>query len=133
MQSDTSWSKDQANEIIQAHRGMEGAALPMLHALQAASGFIREDVVPIVAEALNLSRAEVHGIVTFWSTPPSTTRPRRRTSSPPTISDWATNCPEYKVTAVQITPSNGPSEWQENYREQAERSRRIKVPVEAAE
>src|SRR4029453_1345453 len=27
-------------------------------------------------------------------------------------SDWATNCPEYKVTAVQISPSNGPSEWQ---------------------
>jgi formate dehydrogenase major subunit len=48
-------------------------------------------------------------------------------------SDWATNCPEYKVTAVQITPSNGPSEWQENYREQAEQSRRIKIPVEAAE
>jgi predicted molibdopterin-dependent oxidoreductase YjgC len=27
-------------------------------------------------------------------------------------SDWATNCPEYKVTAVQVTPSNGPTEWQ---------------------
>ena len=27
-------------------------------------------------------------------------------------SDWATNCPEYKVTAVQVSPSNGPSEWQ---------------------
>ncbi|WP_299844770.1 formate dehydrogenase subunit alpha [uncultured Paracoccus sp.] len=41
------------------------------------------------------------------------------------FSDWATNCPEYKVTAVQISPSNGPSEWQERYNEQAERSRRI--------
>jgi len=40
-------------------------------------------------------------------------------------SDWATNCPEYKVTAVQVAPSNGPSEWQERYREMAERSRRI--------
>ena len=30
-------------------------------------------------------------------------------------SDWATNCPEYKVTAVQISPSNGPSDWQEQY------------------
>jgi formate dehydrogenase major subunit len=40
-------------------------------------------------------------------------------------SDWATNCPEYKVTAVQVTPSNGPSEWQRRYAEQAERSRRI--------
>ena len=40
-------------------------------------------------------------------------------------SDWATNCPEYKVTAVQITPSNGPSEWQSAYNAQAEASRRI--------
>jgi formate dehydrogenase major subunit len=40
-------------------------------------------------------------------------------------SDWATNCPEYKVTAVQVTPSNGPSEWQEEYRELTQKSRRI--------
>ena len=39
--------------------------------------------------------------------------------------DWATGCPEYKVTAVQVAPSNGPSEWQEEYRELAQRSRRI--------
>jgi formate dehydrogenase major subunit len=48
------------------------------------------------------------------------------------FSDWATNCPEYKVTAVQISPSNGPSEWQKNYEEQARQSRRI-APAEAAE
>ena len=41
-------------------------------------------------------------------------------------SDWATNCPEYKVTAVQVTPSNGPTDWQEEYEAQAARSRRIK-------
>ncbi|MBS0574155.1 MAG: molybdopterin-dependent oxidoreductase, partial [Proteobacteria bacterium] len=40
-------------------------------------------------------------------------------------SDWATNCPEYKVTAVQVSPSNGPSEWQVEYDAQAEMSRRI--------
>ncbi|WCR09477.1 formate dehydrogenase subunit alpha [Paracoccus stylophorae] len=40
-------------------------------------------------------------------------------------SDWATNCPEYKVTAVQVSRSNGPSEWQEDYREHARQSRRI--------
>src|SRR5690606_11838294 len=40
-------------------------------------------------------------------------------------SDWATNCPEFKVTAVQVSPSNGPSEWQESYRRHAELSRRI--------
>ena len=48
-------------------------------------------------------------------------------------SDWATNCPEYKVTAVQVTPSNGPTEWQEQYDELARKSRRIAATVEAAE
>jgi formate dehydrogenase major subunit len=48
-------------------------------------------------------------------------------------SDWATNCPEYKVTAVQVTPSNGPTAWQEEYEEQARHSRRVAPVVEAAE
>ncbi|MGA9549001.1 MAG: formate dehydrogenase subunit alpha, partial [Rhodomicrobium sp.] len=47
-------------------------------------------------------------------------------------SDWATNCPEYKVTAVQVLPSNGPSDWQERYGAFTEKSRRIAV-LEAAE
>jgi formate dehydrogenase major subunit len=47
-------------------------------------------------------------------------------------SDWATNCPEFKVTAVQVSPSNGPSEWQESYRRHSELSRRIE-PAPAAE
>jgi formate dehydrogenase major subunit len=46
------------------------------------------------------------------------------------FSDWATNCPEYKVTAVEVSPSNGPSDWQERYEALAERSRRI-APVAA--
>ena len=41
------------------------------------------------------------------------------------FSDWATNCPEYKVTAVQVMPSNGPSEWQAERREFSEHSRRV--------
>jgi formate dehydrogenase major subunit len=41
------------------------------------------------------------------------------------FSDWATNCPEYKVTAVQVTPSNGPTEWQTRYEEHAQASRRV--------
>ncbi len=49
------------------------------------------------------------------------------------FSDWATNCPEYKVTAVQVMPSNGPSEWQEEYTELSERSRRIDPAMEPAE
>jgi formate dehydrogenase major subunit len=48
------------------------------------------------------------------------------------FTDWATNCPEYKVTAVQIAVSNGPSRWQEDYNEFARQSRRI-APAEAAE
>ena len=46
-------------------------------------------------------------------------------------SDWATNCPEYKVTAVQVTLANGPTEWQERYDMFARESR--KVAVEPAE
>ncbi|WP_424988161.1 formate dehydrogenase subunit alpha [Microbulbifer sp. S227A] len=45
-------------------------------------------------------------------------------------SDWATNCPEYKVTAVQVSASNGPTDWQEDYAAQAERSRRIRPAAE---
>ena len=40
-------------------------------------------------------------------------------------SDWATNCPEFKVTAVQVSPSNGPSDWQEEYQSHSDLSRRI--------
>ena len=49
------------------------------------------------------------------------------------FSDWATNCPEYKVTAVQVSPSNGPSEWQEEYEELSKAARRIAEPLVAAE
>jgi formate dehydrogenase major subunit len=49
------------------------------------------------------------------------------------FSDWATNCPEYKVTAVQVGASNGPSDWQKDYNEQAQQSRRIAGHLEAAE
>ena len=45
-------------------------------------------------------------------------------------SDWATNCPEYKVTAVQVTPSNGPSDWQEWRREMEDVHHRVALPAE---
>jgi formate dehydrogenase major subunit len=41
------------------------------------------------------------------------------------FSDWATNCPEYKVTAVQVAPSNGPTEWQSHYQELSVENRHI--------
>jgi formate dehydrogenase major subunit len=48
-------------------------------------------------------------------------------------SDWATNCPEYKVTAVQVSPSNGPTDWQARYGDLARSSRRVEAVIEAAE
>jgi formate dehydrogenase subunit gamma len=61
-----SWSKERAEAVIAAHKAMEGAALPILHALQEAFGYVPEEAVPLVADALNLTRAEMHGIVTFY-------------------------------------------------------------------
>jgi len=55
-----------AGEIIAAHAGEPGAMLPILHALQAAFGYVPRETVPMVAAALNLSRADVHGVVTFY-------------------------------------------------------------------
>jgi formate dehydrogenase subunit gamma len=60
------WSAKRAHEIILQHSGQDGSLLPILHDLQSAFGCIPEVAVPIVAEALNLSRAEVHGVVTFY-------------------------------------------------------------------
>lgn len=60
------WNEDRAAAIIAAYAGQDGATLPILHALQHAFGCIPNDAVPIVAQALNLSRAEVHGIVSFY-------------------------------------------------------------------
>jgi formate dehydrogenase major subunit len=48
------------------------------------------------------------------------------------FSDWATNCPEYKVTAVQVRRTNGPSVWQEQFREDSDAMRRVGV-LDAAE
>ena len=53
-------------EIIAAYRDMDGPALPILHAVQEAIGYVPEAAVPIIAEALNISRAEMHGVVTFY-------------------------------------------------------------------
>ncbi len=60
------WNEDRAAAIIADHAEMDGAALPILHALQHAFGCVPRDAVPMVAKALNLTRAEVHGIVTFY-------------------------------------------------------------------
>ena len=53
-------------EILRRHQGRAGALLPILNDLQAALGHVPAAAVPLIAEALNLSRAEVHGVVTFY-------------------------------------------------------------------
>lgn len=60
------WSREHAAKIIAAEAAREGATLPILHALQHAFGYIHADAVPLIAETLNLSRAEVHGVVSFY-------------------------------------------------------------------
>jgi formate dehydrogenase subunit gamma len=60
------WNPGRAAEIIAAHRHHDGPTLIILHALQDAFGHVPESAIPLVAEALNLSRAEVHGVVTFY-------------------------------------------------------------------
>lgn len=60
------WSAERAAEIIASGAEREGAMLPILHALQAEFGYVDRAAEPMIAEALNLTRAEVHGVVTFY-------------------------------------------------------------------
>lgn len=52
--------------IVASHAGMPGNLLPILHAVQEAFGYVPEDAVPRIAEGLNLSRADVHGVISFY-------------------------------------------------------------------
>ena len=63
---DGDFDEARAREVIGAHAGLEGATLPILHALQEVFGCVPSEAVPLIAEALNLSRAEIHGTVTFY-------------------------------------------------------------------
>jgi formate dehydrogenase subunit gamma len=60
------WSAARAAEIVAPLTALEGATLPMLHAVQHAFGYVPDAAVPVIAGALNLSRAEVHGCLTFY-------------------------------------------------------------------
>lgn len=53
-------------EIIAAHAAMEGPLLPVLHAVQAEFGRVPQEALPVLARELNISRAEVHGVVSFY-------------------------------------------------------------------
>lgn len=60
------WNEETAREIIGRLAALEGATLPILHALQDAFGCVHPAAIPLVADALNLSRAEAHGVVAFY-------------------------------------------------------------------
>ena len=53
-------------DSLQKHRSLEGALLPILHAIQERLGWIPTAAVPLIAFELNISRAEVHGVLTFY-------------------------------------------------------------------
>src|SRR5215470_9943356 len=60
------WDEARGAEIIAEQLHVEGGTLVTLHALQEAFGYIPEPAIPMVASALNLSRAEVYGVFTFY-------------------------------------------------------------------
>jgi formate dehydrogenase subunit gamma len=60
------WDVARGADIIAEHTHLEGATLVILHALQEAFGYVPEPAIPMIAQALNLSRAEVHGVFTFY-------------------------------------------------------------------
>ncbi|WP_199429809.1 NADH-quinone oxidoreductase subunit NuoE family protein [Qaidamihabitans albus] len=58
---------ERVRAVVEAHRDERGALLPILHAIQAEFGYIDPEVVPLLAAELNMSRADVHGVITFYS------------------------------------------------------------------
>jgi formate dehydrogenase subunit gamma len=63
---DSNAQSDRIAEILEAHLGLEGPLLPILHAVQAAFGFVPDSAIPQIAAALMLSKAEVHGVISFY-------------------------------------------------------------------
>jgi formate dehydrogenase subunit gamma len=60
------WDVDRAHSRIQELERLPGALLPILHALQDEFGYIDKAAIPLIASALNLSHAEVHGVLSFY-------------------------------------------------------------------
>lgn len=63
---DSALLSDRIAAILTDHQGLEGPLLPILHAVQAAFGHVPQAAIPQIAKALNLSKAEVHGVITFY-------------------------------------------------------------------
>jgi formate dehydrogenase subunit gamma len=58
--------EEAARGVISRHQAEEGAALPILHALQEEFGYVPKEALPLIADALNISRAEIYGVATFY-------------------------------------------------------------------
>ncbi len=63
---DSAAHSDRIDEILSAHQGLEGPLLPILHAVQEAFGHVLPAAIPQIAAALTLSKAEVHGVISFY-------------------------------------------------------------------
>ena len=61
-----STKEERVAEIVAAHAGREGPLLPILHDVQHAFGCVDAESEALIAKALNLSRADVHGVVSFY-------------------------------------------------------------------
>lgn len=68
--------KPSLEQIIAEHAHREGPLLPILHDVQASFGYVSDDAIRSIAHALNLSRAEVHGVVSFYHDFSQTPDPR---------------------------------------------------------
>jgi formate dehydrogenase subunit gamma len=60
------WNPEKAVEVIAGEVDKEGALMPILHALTRTFGWVPDEAVPLIAGILNLSRADVHGVLTFY-------------------------------------------------------------------
>jgi formate dehydrogenase subunit gamma len=58
--------QERTGAIVENRASLEGPLLPILHDIQAEFGFVPRDSLRVIAEKLNLSRAEVHGVMTFY-------------------------------------------------------------------
>jgi formate dehydrogenase subunit gamma len=67
MTGDQASMAQRVRAVVDVHRGDRGALLPILHGLQAEFGYIGPEMVPVIAEELNLSKAEVHGVISFYA------------------------------------------------------------------
>ncbi|WP_191601616.1 formate dehydrogenase subunit gamma [Marinomonas algicola] len=74
MTNHAQWNLAEVTHIIASLKDMPGAMLPILHGIQDTQGYVPPEAVPLIADALNQTRAEVHGVISFYhlfrTTPP---------------------------------------------------------------